>query len=917
MSEMVAGQRWVSNSEPELGLGLVLELMANRVTILFLACNERRVYARDNAPLTRVRFSIGDSVETDDGLVGSVINISEQTGILSYQLLNATGEKVWVEEMMLSHHLQFNKPQDRLFMGQAETGRCFTLRYETWQHLFRLQKSHVAGLLGARAALIPHQLYIAHEVAKRECVRVMLADEVGLGKTIEAGLILQNRLHLGLSSRVLIVVPESLLHQWLVEMLRRFNLRFSLLDEARCEAIEEDNPFLSEQLVLCSIDFFEQSEQRREQALQADWDVVVIDEAHHLRWDEQVPSVAYQFVEQLSLAVAGLILLTATPEQLGKQSHFAQLRLLDADRFHDFEAFLAEEERFAPIAALADKIVSGSLLNENNKRLLAQLVDADLCVRYLQQDIEGSETVRQLVLDQLVDRHGTGRILFRNSRQVVQGFPERKFHAYPLPSLGHDEQDYLQWLVAKIKSLEGKQILLICKQAEMVVRLHKALRNQFAINAAMFHERMSIVERDRTAAYFSDADAHVSILLCSEIGSEGRNFQFVHHLILLDLPENPDLLQQRIGRLDRIGQKHIIQIHVPYIVGSQQHSLCRWYAEGLRLFQLNSNAASEVYRLQREQVKQVCLSDGQQGLDNLVSNARKLMLQVEAKMHQSRDLLLELNSCRHDVAEKLMASILSLSQPQVLWQYMENVFDYFGVESEHHSQDCAILHAGQMQRISQFPYVPEEGVTVTVARSIALAREDMQYLTWEHPMVVAAMDLVLSGNVGNAALSVVRHAHLPEGRYLLECLFLVECSAPASLQLSRFLPVTPLRVLIDQDEVDLTESILYEDLQEVVHQFDKDQVSAFIVAQNKAIKALLALAETQAISKMQTLVAVAKTQMLEVAASEIKRLQALRLVNPSIKVEEINQRKEQARAAHAYIESAKLRLDAVRFIISV
>jgi len=245
------------------------------------------------------------------------------------------------------------------------------------------------------------------------------------------------------------------------------------------------------------------------------------------------------------------------------------------------------------------------------------------------------------------------------------------------------------------------------------------------------------------------------------------------------------------------------------------------------------------------------------------------------------------------------------------------VFDYFGVESEYHSQGCAILQAGQMQRVSQFPYVPEDGVTVTVERNIALAREDMQYLTWEHPMVVAAMDLVLSGNVGNAALSVVRHKHLPEGRYLLECLFLVECSAPASLQLSRFLPVTPLRILIDQDEVDLTELILHDDLQEVVHQFDKDQVSAFIVTQNKAIKALLALAETQAVSKMQALLAAANTRMLEVAASEIKRLQALRLVNPSIKVEEIEQRKEQTLAAHAYIESAKLRLDAVRFIISV
>jgi len=84
---------------------------------------------------------------------------------------------------------------------------------------------------------------------------------------------------------------------------------------------------------------------------------------------------------------------------------------------------------------------------------------------------------------------------------------------------------------------------------------------------------MSIIERDRAAAFFADEESSARLLICSEIGSEGRNFQFVHHLILWDLPTNPDLLQQRIGRLDRIGQKHVIQIHVPYIENSVQTTL--------------------------------------------------------------------------------------------------------------------------------------------------------------------------------------------------------------------------------------------------------------------------------------------------------------------------------------------------------
>ncbi|TXL16611.1 RNA polymerase-binding ATPase [Methylococcaceae bacterium HT3] len=915
MSGFVIGQRWMSASEPELGLGMVSGVATNRVTVLYLACEEQRVYAQDNAPLTRVRFSVDEEIETENGEQGVVKKLDEYEGLIHYQLLNQQGEVLLVDEMSLSHHIQFNKPQDKLFIGQAEIGRWFTLRYQTWQHLHRLHKSEVKGLLGARTSLIPHQLYIAHEVAQRDKVRVMLADEVGLGKTIEAGLILQHRLQMGLAERVMVIVPESLLHQWLVEMLRRFNLKFSLFDESRCQTIEEENPFLNEQLVLCSLDFFEQNPHRKEQAIQADWDIVVVDEAHHLQWSEREPGEAYLFVEQLAVNSAGLVLLTATPEQLGKETHFAQLRLLDADRFYSLELFLIEQREFEPIARIAERIVNLLILNATDKRLLASLVDQRLCVDFLNnvEDI----ALRQEVIDQLIDRHGTGRILFRNSRQVVQGFPQRELYTYPLQNnLENEKGVYLQWLVAQLKILDTVQVLLICKHAETVVRLQKQLRDKYAFKVAAFHEGMSIVERDRAAAYFSDQEAQVRVLLCSEIGSEGRNFQFVHHLILLDLPENPDLLQQRIGRLDRIGQKHIIKIHVPYIEGSKQHSLCRWYGEGLQLFQQNSNAASEVYHLQKQALEEVFLNEQQQGLDGLVSSGQMFMQEIERQMHQARDVLLEFNSCRMDVAGKLISSIESISQPQVLWQYMEDIFECFGVDSEYHSEDCAILHEGQLQRVGRFPGVPEDGVTVTVNREVALAREDMQYLTWEHPMLVSAMDLMLSGNVGNAALSVVRHKKLTAGQYFLECLFLVECSAPESLQLSRFLPATPIRIFIDQKQQDLTAQFQHNELIEVAEKIETEQISVFISNEHKNINAMIASAEQKAETNMQDIISQAQTEMLKVLAREIKRLDALSQVNRAIKPEEISDLKDKGLISHGYIKDAKLRLDAVRFIIS-
>ncbi len=138
-------------------------------------------------------------------------------------------------------------------------------------------------------------------MTRRHAPRVLLADEVGLGKTIEAGMILHQQLLSGAAERVLIVVPETLQHQWLVEMLRRFNLRFSLFDDERYAEAQHDaiNPFETEQLVICSLDFVRRSKQRLEHLCEAEWDLMVVDEAHHLVWSEDAPSREYQAIEQL------------------------------------------------------------------------------------------------------------------------------------------------------------------------------------------------------------------------------------------------------------------------------------------------------------------------------------------------------------------------------------------------------------------------------------------------------------------------------------------------------------------------------------------------------------------------------------------------------------------------------------------
>ena len=168
-----------------------------------------------------------------------VTAIDEIDGLIEYTGKDKSGLPQRWAESELNNFIQLNRPVERLFNGQIDQDKWFELRYQTLLHINNLAHSELYGLTGVRTSLIPHQLYIAHEVANRYAPRVLLADEVGLGKTIEAGLILHHQLLTERVKRVLIIVPESLVHQWLVEMLRRFNLMFSVFDEERCLSLEE------------------------------------------------------------------------------------------------------------------------------------------------------------------------------------------------------------------------------------------------------------------------------------------------------------------------------------------------------------------------------------------------------------------------------------------------------------------------------------------------------------------------------------------------------------------------------------------------------------------------------------------------------------------------------------------------------
>ena len=282
MSDFTPGQRWISDGETELGLGTILSVDARSVTVLFTASQETRTYSARQAPLTRVIFAAGDRIVDAEGHTLTVSDVEIDAGCIVYHGHDEQGAPATLPEARLSDSMRFHQAQDRLLTGQVDRNDWFELRYRSLHHHQRLSRSPALGLAGPRIDLIAHQLYIADEVSRRHAPRVLLADEVGLGKTIEAGLILHRLLLTGRASRALILVPPSLTHQWLIELLRRFSISVTLLDEAQSEAWGDDNPFDSGQCILASQAWLFANPQRQRQAEASQWDLMIVDEAHHL-----------------------------------------------------------------------------------------------------------------------------------------------------------------------------------------------------------------------------------------------------------------------------------------------------------------------------------------------------------------------------------------------------------------------------------------------------------------------------------------------------------------------------------------------------------------------------------------------------------------------------------------------------------
>jgi ATP-dependent helicase HepA len=884
------GQRWTSENEAELGLGKVVKLEHRNVHVQF--GGELRVYRKEGGPLKRFVLRAGDTAENTQGEGGEITEVRSQEGVLWY--LTSQGE-ICESDLRMGSRSKGGSPVENLFEGHVSTNESYELRLRARQLQSRILESPIRGLVGPRIDAIPHQLRIAYTACSEPRIpRRLLSDEVGLGKTIEAGLIWHRLKVTGQVQRTLILVPESLTHQWLVEMYRRFHTLFTLIDDDYCASVEEGepgaNPFAQKQDVLTDMDFVLLDPLRMKQVLDQKWDLVIVDEAHRVDTGDHEDSPEYLFLEKLSKRSPGLLLLTATPIQLQLRAHYARLRLIDPARFGSFEEWEQEHSNYREVAGELSSFIDAWKNGDRDwTSLRAALPAGGRVDALLSRRSELLSTDPADALRLLCDMVGTGRSVVRNTRHAIGGFPVRSLHSYALKadpdytqrvqefwednkedleddvskvcmslngSLAFDKDFLLErqqrnllsvwlkdekvrWLIDLLKGdLSQEKVLILCSAREVVVGIKDALERSLPIETAMFFEDMPLVARDRAAAWFADPEG-AQVLIASEIGSEGRNFQFAHHLVMFDLPLEPGLLEQRIGRLDRIGQRETIHIHVAYVEGTTQHRLFEWYEDGLCAFvqpMLGVEALYSQFEMDLARFIFRPTDRVEEYHQEFLPKVRQTAEALRSEIQQGRDKLMEFNSHDPEHAASIVAKVRDWDEDIDCLSLILEALEWFGVEvakgpaagswiakpSSHLRMQAEAVEetlgddeggaalASRNDTGGNIPHLPPEGLTMTGDRRVALDREDIAFLSMDHPLTQSVLDILCSMEQGRTAFAL---AHgLPKGIYF-EFLFQWEPQGDASWNLQRLFIPRCLRVLTDRQGRDC--SALIEELDEV------------------------------------------------------------------------------------------------------
>ncbi|MDN4493473.1 DEAD/DEAH box helicase [Ureibacillus aquaedulcis] len=412
--------------------------------------------------------------------------------------------------------------------------------------------------------LLPHQVEAAQTVIEKMNGKAILADEVGLGKTIEAGLIMKEYMIRGIVKKVLILVPASLQNQWVTEL----NMRFFI----PAIAYRKNTPIEHYDVVVMSMDTAKKSP-HREKIYEQDYDMIIIDEAHKLKNHK---TQIYEFVQSLKKKFC--LLLTATPIQNDVFEIFYLVSLLKPGHLGNYESFQAS--------------FSTTKNSTDGEKYLKELVN-QVMVRNRRQDTGIEWTSRKVETIPIQFTPGEREVyemigalksvsaVFSSSFTMVTLLKEMcsskeatflTLNKMIQKCVTNEESEYIEEILAKLMKLEinskAEKVIEIIEKANDKVIIFTEYRATQAylqwylytkgISSVLFNGKFSKSKRDWVKQLFRQRD---QVLIATESGGEGINLQFCHHVINYDLPWNPMKLEQRIGRVHRLGQEEDVHIY--------------------------------------------------------------------------------------------------------------------------------------------------------------------------------------------------------------------------------------------------------------------------------------------------------------------------------------------------------------------
>lgn len=744
----------------------------------------------------------------------------------------------------------------------------------------------LVSLAAAKVDLKPHQVSVIHRVVHSYPHRFLLCDEVGLGKTIEAGMIFKELEMRGQVKRTLVVVPANLQRQWQFEMKSKFNADFAILNTATVPMVRQrgfENPFMDP---LCHNVIVSERWITRdpwaEFAGEIDWDLIVVDEAHHARRHaDGTTTQLFRLVEILAdasrLRGAAALMLTATPMQLDPHELFSLIGLLDPELFPSEESVRQHHDQLPMLNRVASELNKGAPQDASARSSLARKIAAILEIPQQEAGLQldkGDEGVVSL-RERLWQKHSLSEVLIRNRRATVGGFLGRQAHRWEV-NLTDAERDALQSVEEYVQnayasadreqnSQERSRInfAMVIFQKLMASSCH-ALRCSFdrrrtklsadtsraavgddpesayeddglsvkvverpgAVNAdevnaltvliagldalgetdskakvfldqmdqlrqedarakvlvftqfrdtqkylekllrsrgwdvSLFHGQLTPAEKDGSVDRFRGAETP-HILLSTEAGGEGRNFQFCHLLVNYDLPWNPMRVEQRIGRVDRIGQEDVVQIFNLWVRGTIEERVLEILERRINVFEQTVGGLEailgesteqnlcEIFRMSAQKREQE-MKERDVRMEQSVHEARRAEQQLQ-------DLIMDTKSFSQEIVERIKNEPSPIS-PEMQERFMKNLLKGMGASLTQKPHGLWQLYFNDpfwSDNDDLFPLGPK--CQAVLRPDMRPDSDGIQYFAFGHPVVEVAIKSVLapewSGNAGGWRLA--------------------------------------------------------------------------------------------------------------------------------------------------------------------